>query len=62
VALTGIVNLDDHGRQVTPEISYTGFSNIELRGKLTLLSGGRGTEFGRKMTERRAEVYARFYF
>lgn len=62
LALTGIVNLDDRSRQVTPEISYTGFSNIELRGRLALLSGGPGTEFGRKMTERRLEVYARFYF
>lgn len=61
-SLSTIVNLDDHSYQVTPEISYTGFKNIELRARLLLLVGDRKTEFGEKMTEHRVETYARFYF
>ncbi len=61
-ALSSIVNLGDRSFQVTPEISYTGFKNTELRARVQLIFGDRGSEFGEKMTERRVEVYARFYF
>ncbi len=61
-SLATIVNLADHSFQVTPEISYTGFRNTELRGRLLLFSGAGDTDFGGRMTERRLEIYARLYF
>jgi len=61
-ALTTMVNLGDHSFQVTPEISYSGFANVELRARAVFLSGGDHTEFGEKASSSRFEVYARFYF
>jgi hypothetical protein len=61
-ALSTIVNLGDSSFQVTPEFTYTGFTNTEFRVRLILTSGGKGTEFGEKLMESRVEAYARFYF
>ena len=61
-SVTAMVNLNDHSVQVTPEISYTGFPNWELRGRLSWLSGQAQTEFGEKASSARLEVYARYYF
>jgi len=61
-SLTTMVNLNDHSYQITPEISYTGFANWELRGRLILLAGQAHTEFNEKTTSRRLEIYARYYF
>ena len=62
VSLTGISNIKDRSWQLTPEISYTGFNNVELRARAFVLGGGSHTEFGEKAASRRLEVYARFYF
>lgn len=62
LALTSIVNLRDRSGQLTPEVSYTGFANVELRARVIFLRGGADTEFGQKSTGRRIEAYARFYF
>ncbi len=61
-SITAMTNLDDRSWQVTPEISYTGFNNVELRARAFFLSGSDHTEFGEKPSSRRVEVYARFYF
>ena len=61
-SVTTMVNLNDHSYQVTPELSYTGFSNWELRGRLSVLGGQMQTEFGEKASSARLEVYARYYF
>lgn len=59
-AVTGIVNLDDHSNQLTLELQYTGVNNLELRARLFLLGGGRGTDFGEKQLSSRLEAYARY--
>jgi len=61
-SVTAMVNLNDHSYQITPELSYTGFSNWELRGRLSVLGGQMQTEFGEKASSARLEVYARYYF
>ena len=61
-ALTSIVNLTDGSFSVTPELLYTGFTNVELRLRLFFLSGGERTDFGEKQNSRRVELRARLYF
>lgn len=62
VSLTAMTNLADHSWQLTPEVSYTGFNNVEIRARAFFLNGASHTEFGEKTASRRFEVYARFYF
>ncbi|NDP37902.1 MAG: hypothetical protein GZ093_04020 [Rhodoferax sp.] len=61
-SVTTMVNLNDHSYQITPELSYTGFSNWELRARLMLLAGQAQTEFHEKASSQRLEVYARYFF
>jgi len=61
-ALTVMMNLQDRSYQLTPELQYTGFNNLELRARLFLLHGGSGTDFGEKQVSRKLELYARYYF
>jgi hypothetical protein len=61
-AITAMVNVQDHSYQLTPELFYTGISNLELRARLFLLQGGSGTDFGEKQVSRRLEIYGRYYF
>ena len=61
-ALTAMTNMKDHSWQLVPEVSYTGFNNVELRARAFLLHGASHTEFGEKPASRRLEVYARFFF
>jgi hypothetical protein len=59
---TLIANLDDRSWSLTPELLYTGITNLDLRLRATWLKGGSGTEFGEKQTARKLELMARFYF
>lgn len=61
-ALTAIANLGDHSYTLTPELSYTGITNLELRARAAFTRGGRYSEFGEKPVKRSFEVYARWYF
>jgi hypothetical protein len=61
-AITAMVNLQDRSYQLTPELSYTGINNLELRARLFLLQGGGATDFGEKQVSRKLEFYARWYF
>ena len=61
-ALTVMTNLNDKSYQVTPEIIYTGFSNVEIRGRFIFLGGPSHSEFAEKASSNRLEVYARLYF
>jgi hypothetical protein len=62
LALTTIANLDDHSWQLTPELLYTGWRNLELRARAVLLHGDALDEFGAKAASRRLEVSLRLYF
>ena len=57
-----IANLDDGSYSFTPELLYTGITNLDLRLRATWLKGGSGTEFGEKQNARKLELMARFYF
>lgn len=62
-ANTAMVNLADHNSyQVTAELSYTGFSNWELRLRLIMLTGQVRTEFNEKASSERLEIIGRYYF
>ena len=61
-ALTVMTNLNDNSYQVTPEVTYTGYSNVEIRARLIVLGGTPHSEFAEKTASSRAEIYARFYF
>lgn len=61
-ALTAIANLDDHSWQMTPEITYAGWQNVELRARAVLLHGEKLSEFGEKAVGRRLELWLRLYF
>lgn len=61
-SITTMINLNDRSYQITPELSYTGFANWELRGRLIVLNGQAQTEFKEKASSARLEVYARYYF
>ncbi|MBI4754009.1 MAG: hypothetical protein HY778_00985 [Betaproteobacteria bacterium] len=61
-SLTLIASLDDGSRSITPELLYTGITNLDLRLRFTWLTGGANTEFGEKQNSRRVEVMARVYF
>jgi len=61
-AITVIANLGDRSWQVTPELLYTGWRNVELRARAVLLQGDPLTEYGAKAVERRLELRLRLYF
>ena len=61
-ALTAMVNLQDRSYQVTPEMFYTGITNLELRLRVFVLEGRASTDFGEKQLSRKWEFYARYYF
>jgi hypothetical protein len=61
-AITAMMNLQDRSYQLTPELQYTGITNLELRARLFLLQGGRGTDFGEKQVSRKLEFQSRYYF
>ncbi|MGZ8231155.1 MAG: hypothetical protein ACXW2A_14255 [Burkholderiales bacterium] len=61
-AITSIVNLSDHSFSVSPELAYTGFTNVELRLRFFYLKGREGSDFGEKQNSKRVELRARLYF
>lgn len=61
-SLTAIVNLGDHSYQITPELLYTGWQDVELRLRAIWLQGGELSDFGAKPASRRLELLLRLYF
>ena len=61
-SLAAMSNLNDGSWQITPEISYTGFTNVELRARLVVLGGPSSSEFGGKLASSRLELTARLFF
>jgi hypothetical protein len=61
-AATAIVNIEDWSCSLSPEVAYTGITNLELRLKGTFLAGDRLSEFGEKQNDSRVELLARYYF
>ena len=61
-SVSAMTNLNDGSWQITPEVSYTGFNNVELRARLIVLGGQSNTEFTEKVSSSRLELTARLYF
>ncbi|MDI6725678.1 MAG: hypothetical protein QMD32_01850, partial [Smithellaceae bacterium] len=61
-SLTTMVNLNDQSYSITPELQYTGITNLDLRLRFGWLGGGRETEFGEKANRYRLELRAGYYF
>lgn len=61
-SLTTIVNLRDSSFQLTPELVYTGWKDLELRLRAVLTRGGEGSEFGAKPASDRLELRLRAFF
>lgn len=61
-SLAAMSNLNDGSWQITPEVSYTGFTDVELRARLILLGGPADVEFTEKASSSRLELTARFFF
>ncbi|MBW2369256.1 MAG: hypothetical protein JRH15_15395 [Deltaproteobacteria bacterium] len=57
-----IVNLDDQSYSVSPEMLYTGFTNFEIRLRVTFLNGDNFTEFKEKQNKNKLEFRVRYYF
>lgn len=60
--ISAIFNLDDQSYSVTPEATYTGFTDWEFRLRYTQLVGSRSTEYGEKSNEAKVELRIRYFF
>ena len=61
-SITGILNLNDRSFSLSPELLYTGITNLELRLKSLFIAGEGLGEFGEKQNDYRVEFRARYYF
>lgn len=61
-ALTWMMNLNDRSYSLTPELLYTGITNLELRLRTGFITGTRNTEFGEKQNDYRVEFRVGYYF
>ncbi|OHE23220.1 MAG: hypothetical protein A2X92_00205 [Syntrophus sp. GWC2_56_31] len=61
-ALTWMTNLEDKSFSLTPELLYTGITNLELRFRTTFIIGAKNTEFGEKQNDYRIEFRIGYYF
>jgi hypothetical protein len=61
-AVTTIVNLDDQSFSFSPEISYTGITNLALRLKAMFMTGKMESEYGEKPYDCKLELKVGFYF
>lgn len=61
-SVTGIFNVNDESFLLSPELLYTGITNLEMRLKTSFLSGQKNSEYGEKLNDYRAELRVRYYF
>lgn len=61
-SVAGMVNLHDGSFSVTPELLYTGVTNVEMRLRAAFIQGGSNTEFGEKTADCRIELRVGFYY
>jgi len=61
-AITTIVNLQDRSFQISPEVGYTGFTNLDLRLKASFINGAQYSEFGEKPYNFKIELRIGYYF
>jgi len=61
-SVTCIYNINDRSYSLSPEILYTGITNLEVRLKGAFLAKPDNSEFGEKQNDWRIEFRARYYF
>ena len=61
-SLTAIVNINDHSYTISPEIIYTGVTNLECRLRFSVLNGGDKSEYGEKLQSNKLEVRLRYFY
>jgi len=61
-SVTWIFNINDKSFSLSPELLYTGITNLELRLKASFISGEKLSEYGEKQNDYRIELRARYYF
>ncbi len=61
-SVTLITNINDKSFSFSPELLYTGITNLELRLKAAFVSGERLSEYGEKQNDYRVELRMRYYF
>ena len=61
-SITGIANMADQSFSLSPELLYTGITNLELRLKTGFIAGDRLSEYGEKQNDSRVEFRMRYYF
>jgi hypothetical protein len=61
-SLTWIFNITDKSFSFSPELLYTGITNLDLRLKASFISGEGLSDYGEKQNDYRAELRARYYF
>lgn len=61
-SITWISNISDKSFSLSPELLYTGITNLELRLKAGFIAGERLTEYGERQNDYRVEMRARYYF
>jgi hypothetical protein len=61
-SVTGILNVKDSSFSLSPELMYTGITNLELRLKAVFINGEQFSEYGEKQNDYRVEARARYYF
>ena len=60
--ITVMMNLNDQSVSISPELLYTGITNLELRLKGIVLVGQNGSDYGEKPNDYRIELRVRYYF
>jgi hypothetical protein len=61
-SVTVMINLNDQSHSITPELLYTGITNMELRLRVGSIRGARDTEYGEKQNDYRFEFRSGYYF
>jgi hypothetical protein len=61
-ALTTILNLNDRSFTVSPEMAYTGITNLDLRLKASFINGPKDSEYGEKPFDLKLELRVGYYF
>ncbi len=61
-SLTWMMNMEDESWSLTPELLYTGITNLELRLRSGFISGAGNSEFGEKQNDYRVEFRMGYYF
>ncbi len=61
-SIISMFNMDDQSFTLTPELLYTGITNLELRLRGALIAGKTFSEYGEKQNDYRIEFRVRYYF